>query len=122
MTLVLNTNWSFQGQAFYRVNPEDQVADWPQSLNVSIDSVIGASPNAPIRYVDIGAVNYEPWSFRAGFLTEAARSAFQALRYTIGTLVTGTGATHTALCTKAVKIVYDQGPFYYLDVTFEVTT
>ncbi len=107
--------WSFKGTAFRRMEPEGQAKVWPASLQITVDP-ISDSPTLR-QYVDIGAVVAEPWSFRAGCDTEAARDALTSYAYKSGALITVSGTSYTALCTKATAIV-NTGGVFYADLTF----
>lgn len=112
--------WSFRGADFYRMEPNGQAREWPAELQTTTDVIAGDVSAVPRRYVDLGAVVHEPWSFRAGCETQAARDALCALRYTSGTLETIGGASYQALLKKATPITHDGSGTYEADLTFEL--
>ena len=112
-------DWAFKGTVFRRMDPDGQARAWPESLARTVDVIAGDVSSTPRRFVDIGAIQHEAWSFRGGCTTQAARDALVAARYTQGTLTTVGGATYTALCVKATPITHDGGPLYYVDLEFE---
>jgi hypothetical protein len=114
------STWSFRGAAFARADPAGQARDWPAELAVTVDVVAGDTASVPRRYVDVGAVQHEPWAFRAGCDSAAARDALVALRYTSGALITLGGATYQALLVKAVPITHDGSGSYEADLKFEL--
>jgi hypothetical protein len=114
------STWSFKGIAFVRMDPDGQARTWPESLAVTVDVIAGDISAVPRRYVDVGAIEHEAWSIRAGCTTQAARDALVAARYTSGALTTVGGASYTALCTKATPITHDGGGMFYADLQFEL--
>ena len=113
-------NWSFKGTTFRRMDPDGQARSWPEKLSVTVDVVAGDVGTVPRRYVDVGAIEHEPWQLRAGCPLLADRDALVAARYSTGTLVTIGGASYQALCTRATPITHDGGALYYADLTFEL--
>lgn len=114
------STWSFRGAAFERADPAGQARTWPAELHVTVDVVAGDVSATPKRYVDIGAVVHEPWSFVAGCDTVEARDALCALQYTSGTLTTIGGASYQALLVLAVPLTHDGSGSYEAELKFEL--
>lgn len=114
------STWSFRGTAFRRMDPDGQARAWPERLSVTVDVVAGDVGAVPRRYVDIGAIEHEAWSLKAGCPALVDRDALVGYRYTSGTLTTVGGASYQALCTKATPLTHDGGALYYAELTFEL--
>jgi hypothetical protein len=114
------STWSFRGAAFDRADPAGQARTWPAELAVTVDVVAGDVGAVPRRYVDLGAVQHEAWSFRAGCDSAAARDALCALQYTSGALITLGGASYQALLVWATPLTHDGSGSYEADLKFEL--
>ena len=114
-------SWTFSGVTFEVVTdgPFDQ--EWfAPKIERTVDLVAGGTT----RYVDIGAVDYEPLSLVAQFTDGAVRTSLQALLGLSGTLADDDGRTATAILTGAtpIRVVKRASGLYRLAVEFELVS
>jgi hypothetical protein len=104
------------------MDPAGQMRAWPRKLNVTVDIVESGDPTAaPIRYVDIGAVEHaSPWDIRAGCVSAADRDTLEGYFGADGTLTTVAGRSYQVRCVQADVETATGDGLFYVQLAFEL--